>query len=67
MLGLGPVFIASAKLPNLVVKIDSVTFHGFGFEYLSLTLTLFSINVPKKPFQTCTRVNSVVNPHIIVT
>lgn len=35
MLGLGLVFIVSVKVPNPVVKTDSVTSCGFGFEYLS--------------------------------
>ena len=35
MLGLEPVFIVYAEIPNPVVKIDSATFYGFGFEYLN--------------------------------
>lgn len=31
VLGLEPVFIVYAEIPNPVVKIDSATFYGFGF------------------------------------
>ena len=36
MFGLELVFIAYTEVPNPVVKIDSGTFYGFGFEYLHL-------------------------------
>lgn len=68
MLGLGPVFIASAEIPNPVVKIDSMTFYGFRFKYFRfLTLSLFSTIMSKKPFQTYAREKSIANPHITIS